>query len=261
MAIKFENGNMVVTLEQEIPIFIPEADFSLPTPNLVPDVTFPELPDSAKLALKLKADIEAQLALQGQEPDISLSASRGGGSGGAPGGGPDLDIDFSVKKPTFDIASYLEKMGLSIPTPNITPSFDFPEPPDVAAQALKIKADLEAQLALGKSESGVSLNFNSGTGSGGGGTNVSYSQPEYKLDIEAKLAELAPELPGIPGLPSVTFPDVPDFGKFAALPVDIDGIKSELNAPDTPGVNYTPGGVIMKADVYLKSSINRVKII
>ena len=256
MAIGFENGNLAVTFEQEIPIFVPEADFSLPTPPVIPSFDFPELPDSAKLALKLKKDIETQMALQGQEPETSFSVSSGNGSGG---GG--VDFNTSFEKPKFDIPSYLEKMGLEIPTPNLIPSFDFPEPPDVEAQALKIKADLEAQLSLSKSESSIEIDVSSGTGSGGGGTDLSYKQPEISIDLEAKLRALSPELPTPLPLPSFDFPDVPDFTKFGAIPADIDGIKSELNAPGIPGVNYTPGGAIMKADVYLKSSISRVKII
>jgi hypothetical protein len=256
MSISFEDGNLVITLEQEIPIFVPEADFSLPKPPAIPSFDFPEVPDAAKMAIKLKKDIEAQLSLQGQEPDISLSVSSGNGSGG---GGVDLSTSF--EKPKFDISSYLGKMDLKIPTPNLIPSFDFPEPPDVAAQALKIKADLEAQLALSKSESQIELDVSSGNGSGGGGFDFSYKQPDISIDIESKLKSLSPELPVILPIPSFDFPDVPDFSKFGEIPADIDGIKSELNAPGIPGVNYNPGGAIMKADVYLKSRISRVKII
>lgn len=260
MSIAFENGNVVATIEQEIPIFVPEADFSLPTLPVVPSFDFPELPDSAKLALKLKKDIEAQMALQRQETDISFSVSTGNGSGGG-GGGGGIDFSTSFEKPKFDISSYLGKMRLEIPALNPLPSFDFPEPPDIAAQALKIKADLEAQLSLYKSETSIEIDVASGTGSGGGGIDLSYKQPEIKVDIEAKLKALVPELPTSLPLPSFDFPDVPDFTKFSAIPADIDSIKSELNSPNIPGVNYTPGGTIVNADVYLKSSISRVKII
>lgn len=261
MGIRFEDGNLVVTIEQEIPIFIPEADFSLPELPGIPSLEFPEPPEIAGFALKMKADLDAQLKLQGAEPDLALQVSSGSGSGG--GGGGDLDVSFP--KPAIDVEAYLKKFAIKLPDLNLTPSFDFPELPDIAGDALKIKADLEAQLNFGKTEPKVDisgdLGLGSGGSSGGGSGGFGFTQPDFKLDIPGKLEALAPALPELPTLPSFDFPAIPDFTKFGSVDLDIDSIKSELNAPGIPGVSYTPGGVITNANVYLKSKVSRVKVL
>lgn len=256
MGVRFENGNLVITIEQEIPIFIPEADFSLPTLPTLPGGSFPDIPDSTKFALKMKADIDAQLKLQNSESDTSIKIDSGRGSGGS---GGSAEVEFP--KPSTDIEAYLKKFALNIPAPNFSPSVDFPEPPDVAAQALKIKTDLEKQLSLSNSESRISLNADFGRGSEGGGPSLDFKQSDSKLDIPAELAKLSPKLPGIPGVPSSDFPSIPDFTKFGGTDADLDSIRSELNSPESSGDSFNPGGAIVNADIYLKSRISRVKVI
>lgn len=253
MSVSFVDG--VLAIDEEIRLEVPTPlDIPVPTPPVVPSFEFPPIPDVVADVISIKARLDALKAVQGANPSFNLSS--GGYSsvpGSNPGGGGDTEEITEVPSSSVDFDLLASSINISLPTPPVVPSLDFPPIPDVAGDVISIKSRLDYFKSLQSSNPDLSIDTGGAAavqGSGGQSFEFKSEIPSAEADFDLLASSINIPLPVPPVVPSLDFPPIPNPSDlFGNIGIDPETYKKSENNESSPGYSPTAPKVSVKVFV------------
>lgn len=141
---------------------------------------------------------------------------------------------------------------ITLPTPPVVPSFDFPPIPDVAGDVLKIKNGLD-QLKFNQ-DLNPSFSVDIGgsqsiPGSGGVDSELKADIPSSNVDFDSIISSINIPLPTPPVAPSFDFPPIPDTaGDIIDIKLNLDRLSALQGANPSFSIQSNGASTIPGAD-------------